>query len=137
MKQYRDFLKQELNNYEGSFDKFILYAPDFFDLLCRLLEEKISKEDRRIINSALAYFVVPNDVIPEETFGPMGYVDDIFVCVRALDHIKDKYGITMLESLWQNDEELAYVMEYCRKESTEILERDKLIRPVLEASALE
>jgi uncharacterized membrane protein YkvA (DUF1232 family) len=99
MKNYYDFLKYELDNFQGDFDSFILYIPDFFKLLCNLLDEDFDKQDRRIINSALAYFVVPNDVILEEIYGPMGYVDDVFVCVKVLKKLQEKYGLEKLATV--------------------------------------
>lgn len=137
MKNYYDFLKSELNNFEGDFDKFIYHLPEFFKLLCDLLDEDLEKEDRRLVNSALAYFVVPNDVIPEDIYGPMGYVDDIFACVIVLLKIKEKYGIKLLDKLWQREESLDYVLEYSLKKSYEILKKQELVEPVLNYAALD
>ena len=47
------------------------YIPDFFKLLCNLLDENLKPEDRRKINSALAYFVILNDAMSEEIYGPL------------------------------------------------------------------
>ena len=137
MKNYYDFLKYELDNFQGDFDSFILYIPDFFKLLCNLLDEDFDKQDRRIINSALAYFVVPNDVIPEEIYGPMGYVDDVFVCVKVLKTLQEKYGIEKLARLWDCDEELDEVIDYSYKKSLEILKKQNLVKQVLEYSGVE
>ena len=137
MKNYYEFLKYELDNFQGDFDKFILYIPDFFKLLCGLLDEDFEKEDRRIINSALAYFVVPNDVIPEEIYGPMGYVDDIFVCVKVLKELQDKYGPEILVKLWDCDEELDDVLDYSYETSLEILKKQNLVERVLEYAAID
>lgn len=137
MKNYYDFLKYELDNFQGDFDGFILYIPDFFKLLCDLLNEDVDKEDRRIINSALAYFVVPNDVIPEEIYGPMGYVDDVFVCVNVIRKLQEKYGTEKLARLWNCDEELDAVVDYSYQKSLEILEKQDLVKQVLEYSGIE
>lgn len=137
MKNYYDFLKEELKNFQGDFDKYILYLPDFFKLLCDLLNENIEKDDRRIINSALAYFVVPNDVIPEAIYGPMGYVDDIFACVLVLSKIKEKYGIKLLEKLWEGDEPIDDVLEYSYKKSYEVLKQQNLVDSVLKFATLD
>ncbi len=137
MKNYYEFLKEELKNFQGDFDKFIFHLPDLFKLLCDLLDQDIEKKDRRLINSALAYFVVPNDVIPEEIFGPMGYVDDIFACTVVLMDIKEKYGIDLLEKLWKGEESINYVLEYSLQKSHDILKRQNLIDPVLNYAALD
>ena len=137
MKNYYDFLKNELNNFQGDFDKFIYNLPEFFNLLCDLLNEDLEREDRKLINSALAYFVVPNDVISEEIYGPLGYVDDIFACVVVLLEIKKKYGIELLEKLWTGEESLDYVLEYSFRKSHEILKEQGLVEAVLNYAALD
>lgn len=136
MKSYFDFLQEELNSFEGDFDKFIYYIPDFFTLLCNLLDEDIETGDRRKINSALAYFVVPNDVISEEIYGPMGYVDDIYVCTVVLKEMQEKYGFELLKQLWENDENLNYVLDYSFNKSSQMLEEQNLIDEILEYSGL-
>jgi len=136
MKEYYDFLKEELNNFEGDFDKFVLYAPELFRLLCKLLDEPLSKEDRRSINSALAYFVVPNDVIPENIYGPIGYVDDIYVCTTVLNELKNKYGINILKKHWEDDEEIDVVLKICYEKSKRLLKEQNLVERVLETSGL-
>lgn len=137
MKDYHDFLKNELKHFHGDFDAYILYLPDFFKLLCDLLNEELDKNDRRIVSSALAYFVVPNDVIPEAIYGPMGFVDDIFACVLALKKIKEKYGISILEKLWEGEEPIDDVLQYSYERSHEVLEQQNLIEAVLNYVALE
>lgn len=136
MKCYYNFLLEELDSFEGDFDKFILYAPDFFKLLCNLLDENIEADDRRKINSALAYFVIPNDILSEEIYGPIGYIDDIYVCTVVLDGIKKKYGIEFLKKLWNYDEDLDYVLDYSYKKSYQILEEQCLVDQVLKYSGL-
>ena len=136
MKRFEAFLREELNNYEGDFDKFILYAPDFFKLLCELLDEDLDNEDKRKINSALAYFVLPNDILPEETSGPLGYVDDIYVCCVVLKNLSTKYGIARIGKLWNQDEDFEVVLNKCFKGSENILKEKNLINIVLNKSAL-
>ena len=89
----------------------------FFKLLCNLLDEDIKPEDRRKINSALAYFVTPNDVLSEEIYGPMSYVDNIYLCTVVLKEIQEKYGFDLLNNLWRHDEDLDYVLEYSYNKS--------------------
>lgn len=136
MKQYYDFLKEELNNFEGDFEKFVLYTPELFRFLCKLLDEPLSKRDRRSINSALAYFVVPNDIIPENIYGPMGYVDDIFVCTTVLQELKKKHGLKLLKKHWDNDEDFDVVLRICHNKSKKLLNEQNLIERVLASSGL-
>lgn len=135
-KGYYDFLKEEIKRFKGDFEEFILYIPEFFKLLCGLLNEDIEKEDRRKINSALAYFVVPDDIIPEEIYGPMGYVDDIYLCTLVLKEIQKKYGVRLLKSLWESDEDFEEVLEISYKKSLEILEEKGMVDDILRFSGL-
>ena len=137
MTDYHKFLQAELDNYEGDFDKFILYISDFFKLLCKLTEEDIDRTDKKDIYSALAYFVIPNDVIPEDIYGPAGYIDDIFVCASVLDKIKSKYGIGFLSKHWDQDEDLEEVLAVCLEKSKAILTEKDLLQETLNAASLD
>ena len=135
-KGYYDFLKEEIKRFKGDFEEFILYIPEFFKLLCGLLNEDIDKEGRRKINAALAYFVVPDDIIPEEIYGPMGYVDDIYLCTLVLKEIQKKYGIELLKNLWECDEDFEEVLDVSYQKSLEILEEKGVVEDILEYSGL-
>jgi uncharacterized membrane protein YkvA (DUF1232 family) len=137
MNSYHDFLKYELDNFEGDFPKFVKYIPEFFKLLCDLLEEDIEKEMKRKINSALAYFVIPNDVISEEIYGPAGYIDDIFACCVVLKEFEEKYGVDMIKQHWDYDEDFDHVLGVCYNESKKELEEKELVNEVLEAACLD
>jgi len=137
MKGYQEFLKYELDNFEGNFDKFIMYLPEFFKLLCDLLEEDIEKDMKRKINSALAYFVLPNDVISEEIYGPAGYIDDIFVCCVVLKELIKENGLEIINKHWDYDENFEEVLETCYKKSYDELKEKGLLNRVLEISSLD
>ena len=130
-KGYYEFLKDEMDRFRGDFDNYIFYVPEFFKLLCDLLNEDIEKEDRNKISCALGYFVAPEDVIPEEIYGPAGYIDDIFLCCFVLNDLKDKYGIKLLKSLWNHDEDLEFVLNYSYKESSKIIKEKNLEDEIL------
>ena len=119
---YYEFLKDEVGTYRGKFDEIIYYVPEIFKLLTDLLNENIKKEDRLIISAALAYFVAPMDVIPEEIYGPYGYVDDIFICTFVLKEIAEKYGWGLLEKNWSAAEDVKVVIEDAYKKSKEAVE---------------
>jgi uncharacterized membrane protein YkvA (DUF1232 family) len=136
MNSYYEYLKDEINNFEGDFESYILYVPDFFKLLCSLVDEKIDKKDKKDIFSALAYFVIPNDIIPEDMYGPQGYVDDIFVCCAVLKRVSEKYGVKYLKRFWDQDESLEEVIYICYNKSKKLLEKKKLLKKTLKLAAL-
>lgn len=61
----------------------LLLVPDVFVLLVRLtLDRQVPAETRRLLGGALAYFVLPLDLLPEMMLGPVGYLDDlVLACV--------------------------------------------------------
>lgn len=129
-KDFSDTLKENLNSFDGDYASFIDYGPNLFILLCDLLDDKrISKQSRLEIGAAISYFVVPNDVIPEEIYGPYGYVDDIFVSVYVLKKIAKKYGYDFIQEVWNSDVHVKEVIDECFDKSLELLE-DK-VYPIL------
>ena len=129
---YYDFLKDEIKKFKGDFDPYIFYIPEFFQLLCNLLDEdKLEKDDRMKICCALGYFVVPNDVIPEEIYGPAGYVDDIYLCCYVLDELNKKYGSEFLKGHWNGDEGLDDVLKYSFEKSSKEIEEKGLKNEIL------
>ncbi|MEN6554091.1 MAG: YkvA family protein [Methanobacterium sp.] len=121
-KDYLDVLKENLDSYDGKYEKIIDYSPELFKLLTDILNEKIiSSESRLKISAALGYFVAPFDIIPEEIYGPDGYVDDLYIVAYVLMDITSEYGYDFLDDLWDNDEKLIEVIEECYTKSKEIL----------------
>jgi uncharacterized membrane protein YkvA (DUF1232 family) len=101
---YHDFLEAEINSFRGAIKDYIYYLPALFKALCGALgRPELDAEDRRIILSALGYFIAPNDLIPESVYGPAGYIDDVFVCCRALDRLIGRYGVDFIEPYWEKD----------------------------------
>ena len=121
-KDFSDVLLENLTNFNGSYPDFIDYGPNLFNLLCDLLnQEEISSNERLIINAAIAYYVVPMDIIPEEIYGPYGYIDDIFITVYVLKKIANSRGYDFLQNLWKLDEDIIYVIDACYNGSLELL----------------
>ena len=84
-KDYIDVLEENLRSYEGEYNKIVDYSPILFKLLTDILNEKIiSSETRLKISAALGYFVAPFDIIPEQIYGPDGYIDDLYIVSYVL-----------------------------------------------------
>jgi uncharacterized membrane protein YkvA (DUF1232 family) len=54
----------------------------------RTLPSKISP----LVIAAIAYFILPEDVIPEDKFGPVGYLDDIYLCAFVAQEVAKEFG---------------------------------------------
>src|SRR5262249_17018590 len=63
----------------------LLLVPDVFMLLVRLtLDKEVPGSTRAMIGGALAYFVLPIDLLPEAILGPVGFLDDLVLAVAVL-----------------------------------------------------
>lgn len=68
----------------------LLLVPDVFILLVRLsLDHRVPARARALIGGALAYFLLPIDLLPEAFVGPGGFVDDL---VLALAVVAQAFG---------------------------------------------
>lgn len=120
---YYDVLSWNLESYQGEYAPFIDHGPKLFKLLNELLiKSEVTPEYRLKISAAIAYYVVPLDVIPEQVYGPYGYIDDIFITAYVIKTLADKYDYSYLKKFWEGDGELESVVEECYEKSTEILE---------------
>jgi len=63
----------------------LLLVPDVFLLLVRLtFDKEVPGPARAMIGGALAYFILPIDLLPEALLGPVGFLDDLVLAVAVL-----------------------------------------------------
>ncbi|HEX4963333.1 MAG TPA: DUF1232 domain-containing protein [Thermoanaerobaculia bacterium] len=63
----------------------LMLVPDVFILLVRLaLDKEVPGSARALIGGALAYFILPFDLLPEAILGPAGYLDDLVLAAAVL-----------------------------------------------------
>src|SRR4051812_50076673 len=62
-----------------------MLVPDVFILLVRLtLDREVPGSTRALIGGALAYFILPFDLLPEAILGGAGYLDDLVLATAVL-----------------------------------------------------
>jgi uncharacterized membrane protein YkvA (DUF1232 family) len=131
MRAFDELLRQEIAAYEGRHDDLIYLAPDFYQLLTRLLDEPgLPGRLRPLISSAIAYFILPADIISEELYGPYGYVDDIWLCAYVADVVQRQLDDeTILVENWEGEAPLMpLIREVLDKEQSLIgAERDRIL----------
>ena len=126
-KDFYDVLLENLNYYKGVYASFIDHAPNFYQLLCDVLDTgEVVDYYKLVISAAIAYFVIPRDIIPEQFYDPYGYIDDIFISVHILRDVADEYGYDFLQNLWRGSENIQEVMDECYEKSLEILDDEKI-----------
>ena len=92
--------------------KYVLLAPDFFHLLCKvLLDRRVPAREKAKVGGAIAYFMSPLDVVPEGLLGPAGYVDDVALAAYVLNSVLESAGSEVLREHWAGDGD---VLEHVR-----------------------
>jgi len=131
MRDFYDMLKEEIEAYEGRHDDLIYLAPEFYLLMTNLLDDpRLPHRLRPAVACAVAYFILPADIIPEDLLGPYGYVDDIWLCAFVAHHVQDVCGdVPILRDNWQGEGEIGgLTSEILGKEEDLIgTERDRII----------
>jgi uncharacterized membrane protein YkvA (DUF1232 family) len=120
LKRFDVMLENDISGYEGEFSDLIQQAPAFYRLMTRLLDDKdLPRSISPRIIAAIAYFILPEDLIPEDRFGPVGYIDDIYLCAFVANEVMEESGSSNIIS--RNWDGTRPVIELIR----EILDREK------------
>jgi uncharacterized membrane protein YkvA (DUF1232 family) len=120
LKRFDVMLEKDISGYEGEFSDIIHQAPAFYRMMTRLLDDKdLPKSMSPQIIAAIAYFILPEDIIPEDKFGPVGYVDDIYLCAFVAYEVMKETGTSdILSRNWDGGRPVIELIE-------EILNREK------------
>jgi len=131
MKAFDELLQQEIAFYEGRHDDLIYLAPDFYRLLTRLLDDpQLPVRLRPLISSAIAYFILPADIISEELYGPYGYVDDIWLCAYVADVVRRQLNDeAILVENWDGEAPLIPLIREVMDKEHDLIgdERDRIL----------
>jgi uncharacterized membrane protein YkvA (DUF1232 family) len=115
---YAALLRASTSGYTGTRERAIRRAGDLFDFYSRLFSEtRIPRHARSTVNAVIAYFVVPDDVMPEQDLGPTGLCDDIFVAAYGYRILRREIPADVLYDAWEGDDALEEVMEEVYRES--------------------
>jgi uncharacterized membrane protein YkvA (DUF1232 family) len=89
MKRFDKLLEEDVSSYKGKHKELIAQAPALYRLMTQLLDDKaLPSHLSQLVIAAIAYFILPGDVIPEDKYGPLGFVDDIFLCAFVADQVR-------------------------------------------------
>lgn len=83
--------------------RWVMLAPDLFRLYVRLLlDERVSRSAKLKLLGALAYIVLPYDLVPEALLGPVGFVDDVYVASVLIAEMTRGHWVPrgLLEEHW-------------------------------------
>ena len=130
MKNFDQLLQEDIANYEGRHDDLIYQAPAFYRLMTYLLDDPALPANLRLlVLAAIAYFILPVDVISEALEGPYGYIDDIWLCAWVADKVWKETGKDeILVSNWDGETGiLALIKEIMANEKVLLGDKDKLV----------
>lgn len=129
-KDFYDTLIENLETYSGEYESFIDYGPALFKLLCSLLNCDVDYTLKLPICGAIAYYVTPEDVIPENVYGPYGYIDDIYLSAYVLNMVAERHGYDFIQKACPIDG-IEGIIRECEAKSRELLKDDE-IRSIIE-----
>lgn len=91
----------------GKTAEFLLLVPDVFILLWRLTTDgRVNGKDKILLGSAVAYYVMPFDLIPEAIVGPAGYLDDLVFGVYVLNKVLGSVDASVVREHWSGSEDV-------------------------------
>lgn len=91
--------------------KTLLLVPDVFILLVRLLLDKnVPGSTRAMIGGALAYFILPADLLPEMILGGAGFMDDLVLATAVLSQTFGGELEPYARRHWSGPEDLRVVL---------------------------
>ncbi|HXH92238.1 MAG TPA: DUF1232 domain-containing protein [Thermoanaerobaculia bacterium] len=91
----------------GKAGEFLLLVPDVFILLWRLTtDSRVNSKDKVLLGSAVAYYIMPFDLIPEAIVGPIGYLDDLVFGVMVLSKVLSSVDAAVVQEHWSGSEDV-------------------------------
>ena len=91
--------------------KALLLVPDVFILLVRLmLDKNVPGSTRAMVGGALAYFILPADLLPEMILGGAGFLDDLILATAVLSQAFGGELEPYARRHWSGPEDLRVVL---------------------------
>ncbi len=90
----------------------ILLLPDFVHLLVKLtMDSRVPLREKLIIGGAIAYFVLPVDVMAEVALGPIGFLDDILLALFVVDRVINRIDPAVVREHWAGEGDILEVVQ--------------------------
>lgn len=114
---YSNELRAFSQDYRGPRERAVRHASDVFEFYTRVfVRARLNRQQQSVVNAVLAYFVVPDDLFPEEKLGPFGLVDDLYVAGYAFKLLRREVSYDELLSCWDGEAALEVVMDEIYRE---------------------
>jgi uncharacterized membrane protein YkvA (DUF1232 family) len=103
----------------------LLLVPDVFMLLVRLaFDREVPASTRTLIGGALAYFVLPFDLLPEAMMGPAGFVDDLVLAAAVLTQTMSGSLEARVRQHWSGSDDVRLVLQDIARTAHSLLGED-------------
>lgn len=114
---FSEIVRNNIENYAGPYSQILKFAPDFFDLIVKLYKKDMPYPYREMISSTISYFVLPDDILPEDTLGPFGYLDDLYLCSYVIKKFKENKKLAkIVEELWIQPQNVFVISDHIIEE---------------------
>ncbi len=113
----------------GKAADFLLFVPDVFILLWRLLRDsRVSGKNKVLLGSAVAYYIFPFDLIPEAIVGPIGYLDDLIFGVYVLNRMMIDTDAKVLRDHWSGSGDVLQTIQRVMSAADELVSKQVIAR---------
>ena len=123
MENFDQLIQKDIDGYEGRHEELIYQAPSIYRLLTHLLDDpNLPGKFRPLIIAAIAYFILPADIMPEDLKGPYGYADDIFLAALILQQIQNTLDSDdILDTNWDGSVPIGILIENILSEEKSLI----------------
>ena len=105
---------------------FVIAAPDMFHLMCKLIiDTRVPVKSKFMVAGAITYFVSPIDILPDVVPG-LGWVDDVFIAAKVINHLLDSVDKEFVLEHWAGDENVFNVIKHILELTEQVLDKEKI-----------
>lgn len=103
-KDFYEKLRAKIKKYiekhpDSKYINYLVVAPDFFHLLCKLLaDSRVPLKNKLYIAGAILYFTSPLDLVTDIL--PGGIVDDVIIAVNVIKSLLDSVDKEVITEHW-------------------------------------
>jgi uncharacterized membrane protein YkvA (DUF1232 family) len=113
----------------GKTAEFLLLVPDVFILLWRLTtDSRVNGKDKLLLGSAVVYYIMPFDLIPEAIVGPIGYLDDLVFGVFVLNKILGSVDASIVREHWSGSEDILGAIQRVLNAADSLIGKDMVAK---------
>lgn len=106
--------------------QFLMLLPDLFILVSRLIIDKRVPTGKKVfLAGVITYLISPIDIIPD--FIPfVGYTDDLFLVIFALDNLLNNVGEDVIVENWSGKDNIIQLIQTLLEKSDQFLDKNVL-----------